>query len=212
MTEVKSITIDQSSGVLMPFYNDANSILFVAGKGDGNIRYYEYENDNLHFLSEFGAKDPQRGMTFLPRRALDVSENEVARAYKISGSTVEPLAFIVPRKAESFQASVPRRGASLNMRRSSPVDVLLTQWHSTQRHFPAGGLVRARADGRRVALRQDGPAQLHLARGRRDARRGPARPCVNVQQVGAADAQVDSAAANELGDAAAARDQEGVDA
>lgn len=33
LTEVKSQTIDQSSGVLMPFYNDANSILFVAGKG-----------------------------------------------------------------------------------------------------------------------------------------------------------------------------------
>lgn len=75
-------------------------------RADGNIRYYEYEADNLHFLSEFGAKDPQRGMTFLPRRALDVSENEVARAFKISGSTVEPLAFIVPRKAENFQACV----------------------------------------------------------------------------------------------------------
>lgn len=71
---------------------------------DGNIRYYEYEADNLHFLSEFGDKAPQRGMTFLPRRSLDVSENEVARGFKISGSTVEALAFIVPRKAENFQA------------------------------------------------------------------------------------------------------------
>lgn len=103
----------------MPFYNDANSIFFVAGKGDGNIRYYEYDNDNLHFLSEFGAKDPQRGMTFLPRRALDVSENEVARAYKISGSTVEPLAFIVPRKAENFQAWVPFRCAGQPLRHFS---------------------------------------------------------------------------------------------
>lgn len=27
------MTIDQSSGVIMPFYNDANNLLFLAGKG-----------------------------------------------------------------------------------------------------------------------------------------------------------------------------------
>lgn len=49
-------------------------------------------------LSEFKSGDPQRGMCFLPRRALDVSECEIARAYKVSGTSIEPIAFIVPRK------------------------------------------------------------------------------------------------------------------
>jgi len=26
---------------------------------DGNIRYYEYENDSLHFLSEYKSSDPR---------------------------------------------------------------------------------------------------------------------------------------------------------
>jgi coronin-1B/1C/6 len=43
-------------------------------------------------------------MTFLPRRALDVSENEVARGFKVTGNCIEPLGFVVPRKAETFQA------------------------------------------------------------------------------------------------------------
>ncbi|CED83665.1 microtubule binding protein [Phaffia rhodozyma] len=106
LSEIKGINIDQSSGVLMPFFSEANNLLFLAGKGDGNIRYYEYEADNLFYLSEYGSQSPQRGMTFLPRRALDVSENEVARGFKITGNLIEPLGFVVPRKADSFQADI----------------------------------------------------------------------------------------------------------
>ena len=104
-TNVKMVSIDQSAGVIMPFFTD-NNILFLAGKGDGNIRYYEYENDSLHSLAEYKSTDPQRGMCFLPRRSLNVSECEIARAYKVSGTTVEPLAFIVPRKSDSFQSDI----------------------------------------------------------------------------------------------------------
>ncbi|KAF7308156.1 Coronin [Mycena chlorophos] len=102
---LKTLVIDQSAGVIMPFWSD-NNILFLAGKGDGNIRYYEYESDSLYALSEHKSSDPQRGMCFLPRRALNVSECEIARAYKVMGSTVEPIAFIVPRKADSFQSDI----------------------------------------------------------------------------------------------------------
>lgn len=77
---------------------------------DGNVRYYEYESDTLHPLSEYKSSDPQRGMCFLPRRALNVSECEIARAYKVvasaSSSWIEPIAFVVPRKADSFQADI----------------------------------------------------------------------------------------------------------
>ncbi|KAJ7464421.1 microtubule binding protein [Mycena latifolia] len=102
---VKTLVLDQSAGVVMPFWSD-NNILFLAGKGDGNIRYYEYEADNLYALSEHKSSDPQRGMCFLPRRALSVADCEIARAYKVAGSSIEPIAFIVPRKADSFQSDI----------------------------------------------------------------------------------------------------------
>ena len=66
------------------------------------MRYYEYENDNLFALSEYKSSDPQRGMCFLPRRALNTNECEIARAYKIAGTSVEPIAFIVPRKVSTL--------------------------------------------------------------------------------------------------------------
>ncbi|WRT63362.1 uncharacterized protein IL334_000267 [Kwoniella shivajii] len=106
LTNLETTSLDSSAGIIMPFYAEGNDVLFLAGKGDGNIRYYEFEGDSLHFLNEYKTSDPQRGMTFLPRRALDVKENEIARAYKLAGGCIEPLSFIVPRKAESFQADI----------------------------------------------------------------------------------------------------------
>jgi len=42
------------------------------GFRDGNIRYFEYENDKFEFLSEYKSGDPQRGLAFLPRRGINV--------------------------------------------------------------------------------------------------------------------------------------------
>jgi coronin-1B/1C/6 len=56
-------TIDTSAGLIMPFYDRDTSVLFLAGKGDGNIRYYEIvdEAPYIHYLSEFKSATPQRG-------------------------------------------------------------------------------------------------------------------------------------------------------
>lgn len=42
---------------------------------DGNIRYFEYENDKFEFLSEYKSGDPQRGIAFLPKRGVNVSRS-----------------------------------------------------------------------------------------------------------------------------------------
>src|SRR5688572_16615500 len=69
--------------------------LFIS---DGNIRYYEFENDELHYLSEYKSSEPQRGMSFLPKRSVNISECEIARAYKVANNLIEPISFVVPRK------------------------------------------------------------------------------------------------------------------
>ncbi|KAF3938190.1 Coronin [Dactylella cylindrospora] len=99
--------LDSISGVCMPFWDDGTKCLYLAGKGDGNIRYYEYANDDLVYLSEYKSGDPQRGIAFIPKRGVDVHENEVMRAYKtVNDSYIEPISFIVPRRAETFQSDI----------------------------------------------------------------------------------------------------------
>lgn len=100
-------TLDSISGVCMPFWDDACNCLYLAGKGDGNIRYFEYENDKFEFLSEYKSGDPQRGIAFLPKRGVNVHENEVMRAFKtVNDAYVEPISFTVPRRAETFQSDI----------------------------------------------------------------------------------------------------------
>lgn len=99
--------LDSISGVCMPFWDDGTQCLYLAGKGDGNIRYYEYQNDKFEYLSEYKSADPQRGVAFVPKRGVNMHENEVMRAYKTVNDTyIEPISFIVPRRAETFQEDI----------------------------------------------------------------------------------------------------------
>jgi coronin-1B/1C/6 len=99
--------LDSISGVCMPFWDDGTQCLYLAGKGDGNIRYYEYENDKFEYLSEYKSSDPQRGIAFLPKRGVNMHENEVMRAYKtVNDNYIEPISFIVPRRSETFQEDI----------------------------------------------------------------------------------------------------------
>jgi coronin-1B/1C/6 len=102
---VSHTNIDSSSGGIMPFFDHDTNMLYLAGKGDGNIRYYEIvdEAPYIHYLTEYKSNAPQKGMCFVPKRALNVSECEIARALKLHVNKVEPISFRVPRKSDIFQ-------------------------------------------------------------------------------------------------------------
>ncbi len=106
--EVKRVDIDQGAGVIMPFYDNDTGILYLAGKGDGNIRYYELTSEApfCYPLSDFKSNSSAKGMAWIPKRGLNVMNCETARLLKLTTSSVEPLSFRVPRKAESFQADL----------------------------------------------------------------------------------------------------------
>jgi len=97
--------VDSASGLLMPFFDNDTSMLYLVGKGDGNIRYYEIvdEAPYIHYLSEFKSSTPQRGCCLIPKRAVNVSDCEVARVLKVGVKLVEPISFQVPRKSDLFQ-------------------------------------------------------------------------------------------------------------
>ncbi|KAJ1974671.1 Coronin-like protein crn1 [Dimargaris xerosporica] len=102
----REVSIDLSSGILMPFYDPDTKMLYLAGKGDGNIRYYEFENDEMYYLAEYKSGEPQRGMASMPKRGLSTSDCEVMRFYKLTASLVEPVSFTVPRRSDAFQADI----------------------------------------------------------------------------------------------------------
>ncbi|CAJ0949190.1 unnamed protein product [Ranitomeya imitator] len=92
--------MDTSNGVLLPFYDPDSSIVYLCGKGDSSIRYFEITGEApfVHYLNTFSSKEPQRGMGFMPKRGLDVSKCEIARFYKLHERKCEPIVMTVPRK------------------------------------------------------------------------------------------------------------------
>ena len=108
---VKITPIDNSSGVLCPFYDEDTDLVFVAGKGDGNIRFYEITpgadaKKLVYLLGQYSSTSPGASYTSAPKRTLNVNDNEIARIYKIQGTALQPLHFTVPRKSELFQDDI----------------------------------------------------------------------------------------------------------
>ena len=103
-------SIDSSSGVLFPFYDHDTRMIYVAGKGDGNVRYYELldEEPYVYYLSQFISGAPQKGFGVMPKRGCDTTQCEIFRFYKLHATkdTIEPISMIVPRKSESFQDDI----------------------------------------------------------------------------------------------------------
>uniref|UniRef100_A0A5K3FS49 Coronin n=1 Tax=Mesocestoides corti TaxID=53468 RepID=A0A5K3FS49_MESCO len=98
--------LDITNGVLFPFYDIDTNLIFVCGKGDSTVRYFEYcpDEKQVYYLSRYDSTDPQRGFAFMPKLGLNVSACEIARMYKLHNKNwCEVIPFTVPRKSGLFQ-------------------------------------------------------------------------------------------------------------
>jgi len=99
--------IDNANGSIFPYYDPDHNLMYLAGKGDCNIRFYELtaEAPYIHYLTAFQSGESQRGLGMMPKRGLDTNSNEIGRAYKLmqSSKSVKVIPLKVPRVAKSFQ-------------------------------------------------------------------------------------------------------------
>jgi len=105
-----TVEIDNSSSTMMTFYDQDNNVLFIGGKGEGNIRFYEVdETSKVHYLNDFKAKDPQSGLAQLPKTSCDIMKCEIMKLLKLTPTGgVVPIAFAVPRNnvGQIFQEDI----------------------------------------------------------------------------------------------------------
>eukprot|EP01126_Amoeba_proteus_P056395 TRINITY_DN707_c0_g2_i2.p1 TRINITY_DN707_c0_g2~~TRINITY_DN707_c0_g2_i2.p1 ORF type:complete len:186 (-),score=28.18 TRINITY_DN707_c0_g2_i2:137-694(-) len=109
--------LDNGAGILMPFYDEDSDMLFLAGKGDGGIRYYEFlaeeeASQMIQPVSTYRSNDPTSGCGAVHRSACNVGICEIIRLYQVTGISLRPLSFQVPRKLELFHSDIfpPCRG------------------------------------------------------------------------------------------------------
>ncbi|GAB6019222.1 Coronin-2B, variant 2 [Chamberlinius hualienensis] len=147
---LRTENIDSSSGVLFPYYDHDTKMAYLAGKGDGSIRYYEIVDEPpwCHYLSQFLSGFPQRGLGWMPKRGVNIQMCEIFRFYKLHATknTCEAVSMIVPRKSEQFQedlypdtsAPTPSLTAEewLNGKNKNPVLISLKSGMIARTHKP----------------------------------------------------------------------------
>lgn len=100
------VELDTSNGVMFPLYDPDTNLVFLCGKGDSVIRYFEItpEPPFVHYINTFQTQDPQRGVGCMPKRGVDVSTCEISRFYRLNNNGFcQVIPFKVPRKSELFQ-------------------------------------------------------------------------------------------------------------
>jgi coronin-1B/1C/6 len=101
--------LDTSNGVLFPLYDEDSGLMYLAGKGDCAIRYYEINDDApfVHYINTYTTSEPQRAIGFMPKRGVNYNENEITRIYKVTTKgVVDILQFFVPRKSDLYQTDL----------------------------------------------------------------------------------------------------------
>mmetsp|Transcript_8558 Transcript_8558/g.8120 ORF Transcript_8558/g.8120 Transcript_8558/m.8120 type:complete len:449 (-) Transcript_8558:306-1652(-) len=107
---LSSEKVDNASGVLLPLFDADTNVLYLAGKGDGIIRPYEFDDTSpyMHRLNDgFRSSVPAKGCCIVPKRGLNIMGCENARLLKLTNNEgIHPLSFIVPRKSDAFQDDI----------------------------------------------------------------------------------------------------------
>lgn len=105
-----------SPSILVPTFDEDTRTLFLTGKGDSTIYAFEIAEFSgsgtstptatslVTPLSHFDTSSPHQAVSFLPKNALDVKSLEFARGYRLTGNSVEPVSFTVPRLNVRFGA------------------------------------------------------------------------------------------------------------
>lgn len=100
------VELDTSNGVMFPLYDPDTNLVYLCGKGDSVIRYFEItaEPPFVHYINTFQTPDPQRGIGMMPKRGCDVNSCEISRFYRLNNSGLcQVITMTVPRKSELFQ-------------------------------------------------------------------------------------------------------------
>lgn len=94
----------KSPTILIPYYDPDASTLFLFCRGERTVHNYDVSEEPPYLFgnASINLQSLQQGLSFLPRNMLDVREVEVAKAWRLTNSSIEPVSFSVPRVRKEF--------------------------------------------------------------------------------------------------------------
>ncbi|XP_064151569.1 coronin-7 isoform X4 [Loxodonta africana] len=101
--------LDVAPSTLLPSYDPDTGLVLLTGKGDTRVFLYELLPEAPFFLecNSFTSPDLHKGFILLPKTECNVREVEFARCLRLRQTSLEPVAFRLPRvRKEFFQDDV----------------------------------------------------------------------------------------------------------
>ena len=131
---LKRVTIDSSTGVLIPLVDVDNGIIYLSGKGDSSVRSYEMTEDKNYYKELQGVSHNGgfKCIALAPKRIMNVMDCEVNRVFAVMNDAVAPISYTVPRKNKvDFQADLYPDTYS-----QTPNDVKTSDWFAGKSAAP----------------------------------------------------------------------------
>ena len=93
------LSLDISSGILVPLYDPDTNMCILCGKGDRSMQFVEIASKDPIFVEGLKHSGEQtKGACLVPKRAMNVMQGEVNRVLQLCDSSIIPITWQVPRK------------------------------------------------------------------------------------------------------------------
>ncbi len=99
---IQSLTIDSQSYNMQPYFDPDTNLLFIPGKGESSVKYYELINGQFKKASDYSSQDSARSSIFLPKRFCNYNRCELAQMLKLTKNWISYVHFIYPKKVNKF--------------------------------------------------------------------------------------------------------------
>jgi WD40 repeat protein len=103
---VQNLVIDNSSGVITPFYDSDLGLVYLVGKGEPVIKVYDFSNEKIKYATEYRSSQSLRSFAFFPKRAMNYNQLEIGRFARAYGTNLDYVSFYYPKKHEGYDESV----------------------------------------------------------------------------------------------------------
>jgi len=103
---VQSYTIDHQSGIPTPYFDKDLKLLYVFGRGEGNMHYYDLTSGMIKPCNDYLSSDPTDAVVMFDKKCMDYNRCELARFAKCSKKTIMYLSFNYPKKIPDFDENL----------------------------------------------------------------------------------------------------------
>ena len=103
---VQNLTIDHQSGIPTPYFDYDIKILYVFGRGEGNMHFYDLNDGTVKPCNDYLSSDPTDSVVMFDKKSMDYNKCELDRFAKYSRKNIFYLSFNYPKKNPEFDESL----------------------------------------------------------------------------------------------------------